>query len=155
MKNLKDFFSTPLKLHILLLSGIGIIISYLYFILVLKRPLRNIPFNLTLWAFFSLVIIIVIQLYLIYKWFRPSSSQLIVEFIKKYLFWVLGSLALVDDGLKSLTLIRKIYHKVIHFVIHNIAVINSVFAMLILIPRILLCSIFFIDVFYFHSIYFQ
>lgn len=148
-----------MRIFLLLTLACLLIMLYVYFLFIFKRPVRDIPFHLMVWNFYSLIIILLIQCYLFYKSFKPSTSQHLRLFIQKRLSWILEALIIWDNRMKIIPSIKKPYDFLLINFLRKVTIDNLVLWKIILTtlsigPRIILLTIFIIDVFYFKQLHY-
>ena len=142
-------------IYFLLLSlGFSLIIIYIYLIFLRERLPRDIPFTLTEFRFYILCFICIMYIYKLKHMIYPKKSNKIFSILLNY-FYI--PFSIIIKILKQKFIISTIYEntwlKIIP-IIENWLFIHNAFFIYIyyLIPRIILLSIFLVDVFYLHKI---
>lgn len=147
--------------YIMLLLGLMICSAYIYARFLRTRVPREIPFELTLWRFISLVGICCVYLLVIKTILRPQKPKEIVLYLLrpfiKPLNYVKETLVLLDSSIKNNSRIKPYYTRFRDYLVSVIVEFYTIDRILIaysfmLIPKYILLSILLVDVFWLHRI---
>lgn len=148
-----------MKNKLLLFLGLFLIIIFYWAVFVYIRPSRDIPFPLDILRLGILLWIITLYSIFLYKSFKNTSATRLKlpEVIMQFFTLIREALSLVDQNLKYP--IRVYYDKFFSFIackiqLNDVTFWARVIFAFTLIPRIILITVFFIDVFYFHQLFY-
>ena len=147
------------KFYNYILASVGFLmfVSYIWLRFIRERLPRDIPFDLTLISFFILIIIIITLGFIIYRIKNPKvPPKFIYDFIQ-ILIKILKPLEYFDDLLKQKGNVQQRILHIVFFLIKKYKLYNSIknyrlFFILNVIPKILLLTVFMIDIFFLHKI---
>jgi hypothetical protein len=140
-----------LFIFILILTSFIFIIWFRY---IRERLPRDIPFNLSLIGFIIIVCVCLGYIYTVYKYINPPKDNntftLIIE-VKKYLY---KPLEILIDFLQHNKFTKKNFSKFFLLSVEKVKEMNYLKAYIFIniFPRVILLSVFIIDIFYFNSI---
>lgn len=144
---------TFIKNYHLIFLGLSMFSIFIYFRFLRERLPRDIPFNLSVLGFFILVEICCIYVYIIWSYIRPPKKPNdIITIIVDTLFVPLDAL---DNAIKDLYYIKLFYPKVLIWIAHKgIRIFQTTIfeTCFFIIPRIILISVFLVDIFYFSKL---
>lgn len=148
-ENITHLFKN-LKQYLFIFLGFVYIFIYIYFNFIRERLPKDIPFTLTEFRFYSLIIICIMYCYLIYRSFYPKMPSKIIIYI---LSLILKPLIYFISFLKEKKFIYQKFYDIwidMVAVIDNWSFLNNVFFIYVsaILPRIMLLIIFIIDIFY-------
>jgi hypothetical protein len=127
-------------------------IFIIWFRYIRERLPRDIPFNLSLIGFIIIICICIGYIYAIYKYIKPESNGIntIVK-VKKYLF---KPIELLITFFRHNEFTKENYEKLLLLFLQKAKKMNYLKAHILIniLPRVILLSLFIIDIFYFQSI---
>jgi hypothetical protein len=140
----------------LLIIGLTMLFAYIWLRFIRPRLPKEIPFNLSILGFVLLVNICFVFLYLIIS--LITKDKPINPFIKSLLDLIYIPLKTLDHFLKNIGYIQKNYKYVIVYITNKlefcIVKTNIFYYIFIIMPRCILLIILFIDIFWFHQLYY-
>ena len=150
--NLFNFFKLNSKKYSLAILGCISLLCMFYVRFIRSRLPQNVPFILTEWRFYAILCICINFIYIIKINIKPKVTNKYVQEIANYLglpFSTFDNLLKTNEYSLShiKTIIKYSYPKGYRTQIFLIIFLQ-------LIPRIILISVFLLDVFYFHKLYY-
>jgi hypothetical protein len=137
---------------------LGFILFSLYFWnrFLRSRTSKDLPFNLDVFKFFTIIYICLIFIYIVISLIFPRKQNKMIESIVNLLFTPLKEF---DNYLKALSSIKPYYEEFMKFIISKLDyfIINTnvLFWIVWIIPRFILLFALYLDVFIFHKFHYK
>ena len=144
----------------LIFLGFFLFAFYFWIRFIRVRLPQDIPFNLSVLKFLILLFICFIYLYVIYRIYKKPQLHPIFLSLIPYILWIFKSLAEFDHYLKALPYIKEKFHTLVIYLAHKLdysdpsRLEHLLFIGVNNIPRMILLFVFFLDVFYFHKLFY-
>jgi hypothetical protein len=136
--------------YYLIILGSVLILFFIWLKFIRERMPRDIPFNLSIIGFFLLIEICLIYFYIIFTLKKTHRKPNI--FIETIITWICKPLEAFDDFIREVKMCKYVNNFISNYLVNNTQKIKQLFLFFVLIPRLLLLTIFFIDVFYFNKL---
>lgn len=150
MKLIYNFYS---KYYLIILGSI-LLLFFIWLKFIRERIPRDIPFKLSIIGFFLLIEICLIYFYIIFTLKKTQRKPNI--FIETIITWIFKPLEAFDDFFREVKMCKYVNNFISNYLLNNIQKLKIktivLFLIFVLIPRLLLLTIFFIDVFYFNKL---
>lgn len=144
------------KNNLIIILGFIIFTLYFWNKFIRPRTSKELPLELTVLKFFTILYVCIIFTYILISVIFPRKSNDIIEKIMEWLFTPIEEF---DNYLKSFTQIKNYYDKFITYLLPKLDYLiiktNMLFIILWIIPRIIMLTAFWIDVFIFNQLHYK
>lgn len=150
------FFITNMQLkHFLAILGFLLFCGYIWLRFIRTRMPKHIPFTLSILGLILLVYICIVYSYIVISLIRKSTKEnsIITQLIKI----LYKPLEAFDQSWKNISYINSYYNKAIIFLTLNLQYIfkeHYFYILFAIFSRIVLISVLYIDIFYFHKLHY-
>ena len=155
LKYLKSFFKNIQLNHILALIGFLLFLTFVWLRFIRKRLPKDIPFTLSILGLLLLIYICCIYGYIVVSLIRKSSKENII--IKQIIEILYKPLVVFDQSWKNISYIQPHYYNMIRYIVTNFQYIfkyHYFYIVFAIFPRIILLLVLYVDIFYFHKLYY-
>lgn len=155
LKHLKSFFKNIQLNHILALIGFLLFLTFVWLRFIRKRLPKDIPFTLSILGLLLLIYICCIYGYIVVSLIRKSSKENII--IKQIIEILYKPLVVFDQSWKNISYIQPHYYNMIRYIVTNFQYIfkyHYFYIVFAIFPRIILLLVLYVDIFYFHKLYY-
>lgn len=139
--------------HVLVTLGFILFSSFIWLRFIRERLPKIIPFNLSLLGFIFLIYICLIYAYVVVSLIRESSKQNIL--ISKVIDMLYKPLETFDNSWKNISYIKPYYYVIIKYLVTYYEYVfknNDFYIIFGILPRIILVSVLYIDIFWFYKL---
>ena len=155
LKHLKSFFKNIQLNHVLALIGFLLFLTFVWLRFIRKRLPKDIPFTLSILGLLLLIYICCIYGYIVVSLIRKSTKENII--IKQIIEILYKPLEVFDQSWKNISYIQPHYYNMIRYIVTNFQYIfkyHYFYIVFAIFPRIILLLVLYVDIFYFHKLYY-
>ena len=155
LKHFTSFFKNIQLNHVLALIGFLLFLTFVWLRFIRKRLPKDIPFTLSILGLLLLIYICCIYGYIVVSLIRKSSKENII--IKQIIEILYKPLVVFDQSWKNISYIQPHYYNMIRYIVTNFQYIfkyHYFYIVFAIFPRIILLLVLYVDIFYFHKLYY-